>query len=614
MTRNLRILLAVLVSLVAFAQAQDERALFNRGLDAFRTGNVLQAQEIFLNLLRTYPDGRLATGTRLMLAKSYYRLDDFTRTEYVAKNFFTKHADSDYLDDMHHVLGKAYFRDGKFTEAIVEWRWVVVSGNDPRLAAVSRDYIYKTMIHFLSGRQIETLLRNYPEPAFAGIATVALAGKLIQSGDTARARDLLSTMLQEQPDHPLAGEARRLLGDGGPVAASGSGILFFKPGNGDTRILGDELEMGMSFALQEYRSRNPRSDLALETVPLDPGMISTLTTARSAIEGRDPLCLVGPIGTDQAAGISLLAGYEKRPHIVPLSSETGLTDLSDYTFQINPDARTKGRFLGRYTAADRGANTIAIMAPVTPYGESFVQSFIEEAQANDAKIVAQQWYYEDAQDFTRQFRAIWREGIYLAFEDSVMAANPEIDEAGLKEAYQLFLEETFEPLRRGTRIDSTEVPATGIDALVLVIPSPDFIEFMAPQLAFNNIRTELLGNEGWNDPEQLRKYRTYLEGMEYIAAGYLDPNAANTRLFTNRFRTAMKVTPTLFHTLGYDVMKWMLSHYESGITPEAFRDRLARTELFRGLLEGIEFSSDAPRVNNRLTVLKMTRGQIIRLN
>lgn len=604
------LLFFILLSITAMAQSQPERDMFDQGLNAYRQGSYQEAQNIFLQMLSDYPKGHLITATRLMLAKSYYKLSDYNKTEVICRYFFSKHPESSYMDDMHHLLGNAFFRQRNYTGAVEEWLWVTQHSKDPRLKRTSGEYIYKTMENFLNQRQVEELQRQYPDNVFQGLVTIVLAKKMMEQGSTDEARSLLRTFLHDQPNHFYADEARKLLGTPMASPASRNGLVFMKPASGDAKKIGDEVEMGMKYAIREYQHRNPRDRVNFQSIEIEPSVIGALTTANQAIVNSDPLCLLGPIDSDQCAAISMVSRYEKRPYIIPLSSQTGLTEISPYAFQINPDARTKGRFLGDYAVNNMEAKRIAVLAPVNEYGETFVQTFVEEVQAGGGDVVTVQWYYENTQDYSRQFRAIWREAHYLEFADSMYMVDSSFTENQVKTEYRAYLDSIFEPNRLGVRKDSTDIPANGIDAVLIVIRSSQFIQYIAPQFAFNNIKATLLGNEGWNDPAQLKRYKDHLEGLVYITAGYFDPNSTNYRVFMNRFRTEMNVTPELYHLLGYDIMKWVLSNYSPGISPEELRNSLENTELYQGVLENIQFTS-TPRVNSRLTVLKLNLGQIL---
>jgi ABC-type branched-subunit amino acid transport system substrate-binding protein len=173
-----------------------------------------------------------------------------------------------------------------------------------------------------------------------------------------------------------------------------------------------------------------------------------------------------------------------------------------------------------------------------------------------------------------------------------------------------FLEKKFEDIEYGQ--DSTQVPATGIDG-ILVLTTPQYISYMASQFAFHNIDCTILGNEGWNDPDQLQKFKQYIDGLVYVTSRYYDKNSWNYKEFMNRYRLQMHDTPELFHLLGYDMMKWILQNYRSGMTPDELKEKLEKAQLYQGILENIQFS-DKPRVNDSLKVMKFSLGQLVRLN
>lgn len=611
MNRHLFIWLVICSSLLLYAQGENETDLFNQGIKAYQQERYQTAQGIFLNLWQQYPRGKYVTAARLMLAKTYYKLHEYSKVEQLCLSFYSRFPKSNYLDDMHHLLGNTMFKMRNYKRAVEEWLWVIENSKDPRLKRIDGEYILHTMEHFLTPGQVKSLQSNHPNAEFNGLATIVLAKKLLRKGEKAPARALLSKFLQEQPNHFYADEARRLLGKQ-TAAVAHNGFLFLKASQGERKNIADAIELGMRYALFEHRQRNPFEKIGFRAVEITSSVLNVLRTTLEEIDLNDPLCIMGPIDSDQSAALAMLSRYEKRPYIIPLSSQAGLTGLSPYAFQINPDVYTKGRFLGEYASRKKQIKRIAVLAPANEYGHDFVESFTEAAQSNGSEVVSVQWYYEDAQDFTPQFRAIWREGVYYAFLDSITAVDSTLSGEDLKNAYQEYLDMKFKTDRPGIRIDSTDLPATGIDAIMMVIQSSELIPYVAPQPAFNNIQAQLLGNEGWNDPAQLRKYRDELNGLIYITAGYFDRNSNSYHLFMNRFRSEMKTTPETFHLLGYDIMKWLLSRYEPGISRDEFRQRLEQTNDFNGIMEDIRFST-TPRVNNNLTVIQLNLGQLIPL-
>jgi ABC-type branched-subunit amino acid transport system substrate-binding protein len=329
------------------------------------------------------------------------------------------------------------------------------------------------------------------------------------------------------------------------------------------------------------------------------------------MNNNTPLAVIGPLTDDGNTGLALLSRYEYFPFISPFSSQNGLAALSPYVFQINPDAEIKGRFLAEYAIHEMGLKTFATLAPADEYGISIIKGFKDVVIENEAELVEEQWYYEDSQDFSRQFKTIRKQGFYITFRDSVLGVDSTLVDTTLQRLFQEYMTETLFSNEGRREIDSTQIPSAGIDAL-FIATYPNYIPFMAPQFAFQNIQTQLLGNEGWNDKDVLIQQQVYLDGLIYISAGYVDLESWNFKAFQSRFRQQMQESAELYHLLGYDIGKWMISHYQPGISRGAFRERLVNTELYQGVLENLQFSIK-PRVNSQLNIIKFYRGQILKV-
>ena len=602
-----------LITLSIFVFAQDsEKTLFENGINNYENKNFKTAQNTFLKILQAYPDGRLKTITKLMLAKSYYKLGEYSGMEIICNNFFLNNPNSRYLDDMHHLLGNAFYQAKEYSDAVAQWLWVVHNGTDLRLQQISGKYAFKTLDIHLTEPEIKILENKYRDNLFAGLITVLNAKKLLDYGSKEKGQELLRDFLKNEPDHFYAEEARLLL-SGAPAFSLDNSFVYFKPSDGDFKEIADQIEQGMSYAITEYQMRNENEKINFQSVEIEESVVSALIEAEQKIKDYNPTCIIGPIDANQCAGFSVLSRYEAKPYIIPLSSGTGFTRLSPYAFQLNPDVETKGWFLGEYAVTELEHKNIAILAPVNEYGRGFVRSFVEAVQANGGEIVTDQWYYLDTQDFTRQFKAIRKKSFHLEFEkfieDSIGVDSTWTEEDYQRE-FQIFMEQKFEDIQFGQ--DSTQIAATGIDA-VLIIATPGFIPYLASQFAFHNIQCSILGNEGWNDPEQLKKFKQNIEGLIYITAAFFDPDSWNYQEFMNRFRIKMNATPEFYHLLGYDTMKWILQNYETGMSSVELKKKLENAKPYQGIIENINFSSK-PRVNDQLKVIKFSFGQFVQMN
>ncbi len=607
--RKFMIVLLLTIPVILFAQQPQQ--LFQQGLQYYRQGEYEQAKTRFYRYLQQAPHGKYLTAAKLMLAKTYYKLGDFSSVEIIAQNFFKRHPQSTYLDDIQLLLGNTYFKQKQYVAAVEKWYLVVQNSRDSRLKEKAEYYIYQTAFYFLSTKELEQLHKKYHASFFKDLTTITRARWLIKKDQIGQARSMLEQLLQTTHNPYFRQQAQKLL-QGLQVTGPGKQhILFIKSATEQTKALSNAMENGMRFALFEYARKHRQVNVDLISVPVNPQVLTVLKETHQQLEQTSPLAIIGPLEDDPDAALGLLAHYEKIPFIIPASPLSGFTEISDYTFQLNPDVEIKGEFLGTFATTQLHLKRLAILAPVSDYGEGFVHSFVEAVQANGGTVETTQWYYPDAQDFSRQLKAIRRTALWVFFRDSVLSENPELTEENLKPMYQEWLDKKFSTEKFGTKVDSTQIPATGIDG-VLIITTPDLIPLMASQFAYVNIQTTLLGNEGWNDPETLKKNRDYLPNLYFTTAAYYDPQDSDFRLFINRYRSRMKETPGFFHLLGYDIMSWLLRSIKPGSQAQTLKRNLERAPRYQGILENIQFTQK-PRVNSQLHILNFQHGMLMRV-
>ena len=609
LSRSLIIVFLLITSLLA--QLED-RQLFNKGVEYYRQQKYADAQRNFFTILKSYPDTPLQTATKLMLAKAYYKLADYSSALLVIEDFIGKYPDSNYLDDIYFLKGNVNYRQEDYQQAIENWRWIIYNGQNSQLKKTAGEYIFHTLELFLTEKQLSELSRKYPDDIFNGLLEIVRAKKLIDAGEVEQGEYRLEKFLEDYPYHFYAGIASEILRGRKGASISSNTILILKSHQQETQKISEAVTKGFLYAVYEMSQRDKQKTVIVDTLSAATTTLGTIKMTMDFLAKKQPLAVVGPLGIEENTTLALLSRYEYFPFISPFSAQQGLAEISPYTFQINPDAEIKGRFLAEYASQELGLKTFATLAPVDEYGVSIIKGFEEAVLANDAEIVEEQWYYDDTNDFSRQFKAIRKKGFYLTFRDSVLAVDSTLSEEALQENFKTYLTEIlFSDEGRRREIDSTQVPSTGIDAL-FIATYPEYIPFIAPQFAFQNIKTQLLGNEGWNNPEMLAQHRIYLDGLIYTTAGYFDPTSWNYTAFVSRFRQQMQETPEIYHLLGYDLGKWMISHYEPGISRGVYRDKLARGGLYQGVLENIDFGIK-PRVNSQLNVIKFYRGQILKV-
>jgi ABC-type branched-subunit amino acid transport system substrate-binding protein len=602
----------ILIIGIVTAKAQfDERQMFAKGIEFYKQQQYRDAQKTFFTALKNFPNSTIQTALKLMLAKSYYKMGEYSSSMLVVEDFINRYPQSDYLDDIYYLRGEIDFRQEKYYQAVEDWQWVINRGEDPRLKNKAGTYVFHTVDQYLDDREIASLDKKYNDDVFNGLLEIIRDKKMIDSDQAEQGEIRLRRFLDKNPYHFYADIASEILRKGRGSSVSSNTIVLLKSDQEGQKKVTDALARGFYYAAYEMAQRDLQKAVKIDTVVVETDVLSMLKTSLDVINQRQPLAVVGPLDDDENTTLALLSKYEYFPFISPFSSQDGLAAVSPYTFQINPDAEIKGRFLAQYALEELGAKTFATLTPADAYGISLEKGFEDVLKEHNAELVEKQWYYEDTQDFSRQLKAIRNKGFYVAFRDSVMGSDSTLTDEQIEEQFQQYLTETLFSSEGRREIDSTQVASTGIDALFIAV-YPEYVPYIAPQFAFQNIKTQLLGNEGWNDPEMLMQQRVYLDGLIYISAGYFDPESWNYKAFLSRFRQQMQVTPQIYHLLGYDIGKWMISHYRPGISRGEYRDGLADGDSYQGILENIKFGIK-PRVNSQLNIIKFYRGQILKI-
>ncbi|UCF64683.1 MAG: ABC transporter substrate-binding protein [bacterium] len=601
---------SVLSGFEGFAQL-DDRQMFMKGLENYKQKQYSDAQRTFFTTLKNYPDSRIQTSIKLMLAKSYYKLHEYSSANLVINDFLKKYESSSYIDDIYYLRANIQYQQGEYAQAVEDWLWIIYNSQDSRLKRKTGDYIFNTMALHLSQREISALSQQYTDDIFNGLVEVVKAKKLMDSGEQKQGEYLLERFLDNYPSHFYAEQVSEILRNRRGSSITSNSILILKSNQPNAKEISDAITKGFLYAAYEMSQRDREQAIRIDTLGVSENVLSMVHKTMDYMMENKPLAVLGPLSDDGNTALGLLSRYEYFPFISPVSSQKGLAEISPYAFQINPDAEIKGRFLAEYAVKELGLKTFATLAPADEYGISLLDGFREVVLENEAEIVEEQWYYEDTQDFSRQFKTIRKQGFYITFRDSVLAVDSTLADTVLQRQFQEYMTETLFSSEGRREIDSTQVPSTGIDAL-FIATYPEYIPFMAPQFAFQNIQTQLLGNEGWSNKDILMQQRVYLDGLIYISAGYVDQESWNFKAFQSRFRQQMQETAEKYHLLGYDIGKWMISHYQPGISRGAFRDRLSNSELYQGILENIKFGIN-PRVNSQLNIIKFYRGQILKV-
>ena len=138
MTRKI-IIMALLLTYyctqTSLAQELEQRefVFLQKNIDLYREGRYKKAEQNFSLVISRLPHSRYLTTNHLMLAKSKYKLENFSGSINVCKEFLIKFPKSDYRDDILFTMGNSYYKLNRFETAIKTWVKAFSVSNDERL-------------------------------------------------------------------------------------------------------------------------------------------------------------------------------------------------------------------------------------------------------------------------------------------------------------------------------------------------------------------------------------------------------------------------------------------------------------------------------------------------
>ncbi len=591
-----------------------EKTIFQKGVRDYLQGNYDKAAKNFSLVISKLPNSPLLTANYLMLAKTQYKRGEYKTSLKTCQQFLEKFPNSSYRDDVQYLMANNYYQLNRPETAVSIWLKVAEGTSESLLKQKAIQLAENAIRYKLDDQSLNHLRQELKSPFAKQVLLFNWAERSYASGNEAQALALLGEVKQIKSNSDEYPRKAKDLEDIIRNKKSGKiKIAALLPLSGPNGDIGQALLKGAKMAVSEYNQLNGKN---IEIVEYDykTRMTTALQKMKEIAAQSDIIAVYGPVENDITAACAVISEYEKIALITPTASSDALTGLSEYLVQLSLPVSEAGRQLARFVLDTVDVKRVATLAPIDDYFLTMTEAFVNECKLQGADIAAQQWYYPGDQDFSRQFKALKRIGLKLAFQDSLLLMDSTLALSDIDSLYKIFLKEEQDKLNEThTKLDSADIPVTTFDAFFIPVYQDD-INYIAPQFAYFNIQTQLLGNSDWYDMKALKKNKNYINGLIFVTDGFLNEQSWDYMQFRNSFRNRFKSSPEQFEMTGYDGFRFVLSALPSGkqaVSRSRIVDYLTNMHAFKGIFKNITLGPK--RYNESARILKFVYGQLLPL-
>jgi branched-chain amino acid transport system substrate-binding protein len=524
-------------------QAQDElqrkketeaAGLLEKAKSLYSEHRTAEAAEALQQLLAKYPETVL-TEEALYLTASYRF--ELGQTDLALQNGFKladKYPDSGLWAKTKKVLGDCYAENNDYVKAGQQYLEGMAKAITPEDREALRLPLLVLINEKLVSGELRILYKTYSGAETAPAMGLRLCKLELEAKNVSEAKKLLSELARKYPASGEAGTANLLLSQ----LAENNGIILdipvekkiglLAPLSGKFQEFGHAVQNGVEMAFEEYNQKaGEKFKLVAADSRGDP--IDAVRQTRYLADSSKVMGLIGEVlssATIASAGVADVLGG---PLLSPTATDDRISTIGPNIFQLNPSLSWQGPAVAQYAVRARGFKTLAMLYPDEGSWESVAQAFAKEAAKLGARLAYSQSYSPGTTDFKDQ-----------------------IDKLRL------------------VKVDALFLPA-----------SPSDIVMIAPQLAYNQVKIQLLGLESWADPKVAAQGDVYVEGAIFAMLSESSELAQSSAAFEERFKKRYGKPPSKQAAQGYDAAAVMIAALQ--------KNPSSRQEL-RGYLESGDFT------------------------
>ena len=592
MKRTIIIAAAFVFIGVCFAQHQLLVGTYKAGEKVFADGNYRDAHSYFNQIATESADKDLRAKAMYMRALSSYKLGEYENAASEFVEFEKIFPDHPLVHRAGIYAGNSYFFTKNYLNSAQQFAFALLS-DDVREQRIAEDALKKLLWGYLPIEHFPSLLDRVDRSVEAIVGEMWLK-RLQNDGEYARAlregQKLLQRVYESHDKKKLQQELTKVEN----YLKEHLVVAVLVPQSGDYARYGKDVLAGIRLAFSESGE-----DVELKVLDSGGDPLTTAEAVDNLLKQTMPLCIIGPITSNEAVAAGAIAGTYKVPLITPSASRDGIAELSPYVFQLVASPVKASAFLANF-ACD-SMDTFAILAPDDKLGHSCAMAFAKVVARKNRFLLNAQFYRLGDVDFSEPLTKI-REPIVRYIDSNIVKIDT--TDTAIYDCYPdsgCFQKPQNEWL---VHFDGLFLPGYYDDIGVIL-----------PQIPFMYIDTKVLGANGWviNDLRKDKSAKKYLDGCLVTPDDfYIWKNNPNWKNFERLYKKQHGGSPSRLTALGYDAANLVIRGIRHhAVTQELMRDYLSGVYGFPGAAGPITFDENG--ANTETIILEFIGDEPVKI-
>jgi len=578
--------------------ARTADSVFSKAKDFYQAGYYDSVIVTIRDFLKTYGKDPAAEYCVPLIMEALVRKNDCTTIQRLFDLYEKKYPSSAFMPRVYYLHGFSCAKERSYGAAFCSFSKALalgVSGDLDSLIMKNCEAVCANALDIAAllafGADTGTHPRLREIAHFWGIKKCAAAG------DISRAKACFGEFGKAHPGSVFESQLSALLTAEPPKNRFSIGILA--PLSGEDLDAGRRVVQGLRLAIDKYNSRHTQQ-ISVITYDTKGSLLETVRKTSLLLDRDQVPLIVGPVLSSTATVAAAMLLGKGTVMLTPTATDDGIAGLNPLVFQMNITLGVLARSLARYAFNNLNIREFAVVAPRTPYGSSMSELFKEEVIKSGGTVFDEEFFEEGVNDFTAQFVNLRNKLLLRKINDAAKAAGGST------------------PVTVITPADSAKWADSSVSIGATFMPADaDDVVMLAPQVAFNRIKTQLLGSNGWRSPKTLADGRNYVQNA--IISTPFEPDSSWKKWpdFRKEYAARFREEPDRVAALGFDAGTIAAAALEKNVeglsgTASRIAEAVATTQKFEGVSGIITFDRNS-RTNTEAVIFKITASGFVRV-